>query len=372
VAHGRKWLAAFDLIVFDEGSNIDTKLLSQVLACVPNACKLVMIGDYGQIYPISPGCPFKDLSEYFASSSFSLTENKRVNVNSRALADASKLIATGDITQIDFEGPALSIVDRSDDAIYAFLDKYCTCIGDIMNIQFVALRNADRKMLNEKIEQWLLRKKMLFKSKRVKLTAGGAHTVYAQSKITFKKNTNPSIGASVRNGELAQVISSAPMSKKQVGHQVGYMLTLQNGKTILVNATGDDGVNYRDIEAGYASTCNKSQGSEWDVILFYMYEGCQDVSVWSRSYPYVAVSRAKLHCTIMGTRQELQTIVRRVQPERHTVLRYLLGKSQVNVNVNYAVIDEEDTTNLELMDPDIAPVPRLKDYAEKKSKKIKK
>jgi ATP-dependent exoDNAse (exonuclease V) alpha subunit len=45
---GTEWLAQYEIIVIDEASNVDEKLLADLLSAVPNATKLVMVGDLDQ------------------------------------------------------------------------------------------------------------------------------------------------------------------------------------------------------------------------------------------------------------------------------------------------------------------------------------
>lgn len=371
IAYGPQWLAAFDLIVFDESSNIDTKLLYQILKVVPAACKLVMLGDLGQIFPISPGCPFADLFQYFDTSTFVLTENKRVNANSRTLADASACIRNGSIEGIQWDSDALHILDDITDievGIDRFLSKYCHHIDDIMRIQFVTLRNQDRKIINASVRKWLLKHRFLSDSRKITITT--RKKLLYKEKITFTKNQKDPSQNAVKNGELCQVISSK-FHKKSKGMQ----LTLNTGKTVLIHRT--EGIDPSTIESGYGSTCNKAQGSEWDYVFFYIHPEAATQEWWSRSYPYVAISRAKQHCTIMGTKHALRDICKREQPPRHTLLQYLLqhGSSKLEKDDIMDIRDDllsEDTSTYELLDAQIAAVPQLKDFAPKEPLKKRK
>ena len=358
VQYSKKWLAAFDLIVFDESSNIDSELLSLILSKISTASKLVMLGDLGQIHPIDPGCPFSDLTDYFDTSTFELTENKRVDEHSRALADASALIARGNVSNINFSSEALTLLSNGsiESRLDTFLTKYCNIIDDIMKIQFVVMRNVDRKMINNYVKRWLVKKGMLSETRTINIAR---KKLLYKEKITFLKNKKcASTGASVRNGELAQVKSSKINPK--LG---GSILTLIDGKEVHIHIT--DGVPPTAIDAGYASTCNKAQGSEWDYVLFLMHDECGSQEWWSRSYPYVAISRAKKNCTIIGTLDNLHKMSQRLQPKRYTVLQYMLSDSAI---VKDPIIETPDeipniSYGLSLMSDEFNAVPRLSDYA---------
>lgn len=357
VKHGPKWLENFDILVIDEASNVDTKLFAQLLEVVPSVCKIVLIGDLGQIYPISPGCPFADLVATFPQHSFMLTENKRVQPGARALADASQLIRSGNSTQIQYLEGILTLLPRSEDIVEQVLENLCKTPDDIMKIHFVVLRNLDRHSINKKVEQWLLDRCFIDASKKVVITS--KCTLYVGQKITFTKNIKIDKGCSVRNGELGQVQSFKHDAKG------GIIVSLCSGKTVLIHA--ERGVPHNCISLGYASTSNKSQGSEWKMVVFYMHEGVLQQDWWTREYPYVGISRAKQQCIIVGTAEELQRICEKKARKRHTVLEYLLK------TVELPAVFFEDTSvvrELKLLPMSAAVVPYLSDYAPKT--KIKK
>ena len=50
-----------DLILVDEASMLDIRLASQLLAAIPRAATLVLVGDIDQLPPVGPGQPLRDL-----------------------------------------------------------------------------------------------------------------------------------------------------------------------------------------------------------------------------------------------------------------------------------------------------------------------
>lgn len=365
IEHARKWLQNFNIVVFDEASNIDTALFASILDALPPMCKIVLIGDLGQIFPISPGCPFHDLVSNFPQHCIKLTENKRVNANSRALADASYEIATKNTITIPDDNTMhdspLSIVDISDDNMNDILDLYVRDISDVMDMHIIVLRNQDRRRINKYVEQYLFSKGYLKSSAKQKKISHKLTLIKGQ-KITFTRNTTPKVGDSVRNGELGQVFSFTYDRKHG-----GTMISLTNGKTIFLH--NDKGIPAKIIELGYASTANKAQGSEWRNIVFYMYTGCSQQQFWCKSHPYVAISRAKQKCVVMGNMNELKRLCLRDPPRRCTVLNHLL-KSVVHPAVDTSSqILEDNIHRLQLMPKTIPAIPRLQDFKPKKTKK---
>jgi len=361
IEHARKWLSQFDLIVIDEASNVDTNLLCKLLSVIDDACKLVMIGDLGQIFPINPGCPFHDLVTAYPQHSKTLTVNKRVNPNARLLADASACIREGNSDKIEFRENTLSIIDRSEGDIEGVLSTMCTDESHIMKFHVVVLRNIDRHSINKRVETWLLKRGIL--SNRIKHKLHSKCTIFKGQKITFTKNITDKTGfSSVKNGELGQVASFNSSPKG------GIVINLTNGKKILINT--EHGVPPMCVQLGYASTSNKAQGSEWPNVLFYMYEGCMAQGIWSREYPYVGISRAKLQCVIIGQQRELDQMCARKAQRRHTVLSYMLSSLKLPL-INVPDLDKIDYKGKQIMPKTEPAVPLLSDFAPKKITKKK-
>jgi hypothetical protein len=369
--YAKKWLEQFDVLVIDEASNVDTHLLAKLFRALPDEslCKIVMIGDLGQIYPISPGCPYRDMISVFPQHATVLTENKRVNQASRILADTARLVNDGYSDRVDYtsDSEVLSLMQRSADDIENIVRAWCQVRTDIMQVQFIVLRNQDRRSINKRVETALLGAGLIDKSPALKLNA--TCTLYVGQKITFTKNLTPSNGDAVRNGELGQVFKFSRSARTGA-----ITITLTNGKSICVHS--ELGVPPHTVNLGYASTCNKAQGSEWERACFYMYSGCDEDTWWCRSYSYVAVSRAKKQCIILGTRNEFIELGKRAQPQRYTVLNYLLRRQQALGSFDSHQISTRKTPAIDkkvsLLDSSVLAVPALSQFApDKKKKKTK-
>lgn len=302
------WFAQMDVLIIDEGSNVDRKLLSWLIRSMHAPFKrLVIVGDLGQIFPIKPGAPFFDLTHAFARHTFMLTENKRVDPNARILVSAAQKIRNGEVVDFSQGGEALQLHERQGkEQLCGIVAQYCKKREDTMNFQIVVLRNVDRNMCNKWIEEWLLENRILSATSKVKF---GDQWYYPGKKIQFTKNTKPQGKYDgVRNGELGQIL--------RIKNNV---ITLTNGKQVLIH---ENAVSPFNIQAGYATTCNKAQGSEWQTIIFYIYE--KPIRFFTREYAYVAVSRAKQRCIIIGTEEEFNFLCAEKSKPRNTLLGYYL------------------------------------------------
>lgn len=373
--HYQSWLSQFDLIIVDEFSNVDEHLFAKLLTSVPNYTRLVCVGDLGQIFPIKPGCPFKVMIDQMPEHVFCLEENKRVDKNSRDLAEAARLIAMERVQEVPFsaEGPLKMIQNHSDEVVEEVVRAHA--FQDIMKFQAVVLRNADRKHLNNVIEGVLIKYDIVRPGRMVINIYGaeGKMDLFVGKKIAFTRNIKPcTVGKNeydgVRNGELARISFIKPVT------QNSWELTLESGKVVLVdNSKPTTAVQTFDICAGYATTCNKAQGSEWLHILFYIYRN--PVRFFTREYAYVAVSRAKKTCTVMGRFDDLVFLCAERSPPRRTLLERMLPDLELDTvegepyDVNRVLQGVQNAPMLPQDTPAVPVKPAKPDYANDNKKR---
>lgn len=347
-----KWLSQYDLLVIDEGSNVDSKLFYRLMNQTARyMSRLVIVGDLNQIYPIKPGAPFYDLVNRFPSHTFRLSENMRVDPDARDLARASENIVRGD-KRVEFNDTSLRLYpEPTKETLEKVLNEYVKCESDLMMMQIVTLRNKERRMLNTWTEEILLARGLLIK-RPGQVVWINKNPYFTGKKVMFTKNVKED---GVRNGELGQVFKVT-----QDGH----------GKITLVLTNGKEICNPKYIEPGYATTCNKSQGSEWKNILFWTY---QDPSpFFTLEYAYVAISRAKKQCIVVGAREWFDAVCSRRAKSRETLLKYYLESVSIESHP-YDHVKLKIPSELTLLPIDVPAVPLfpLSDETTKKGKKIK-
>lgn len=314
------WLQEFDVVIVDECANVDTRLLYRLLTAATGARRLILAGDVGQINPMKPGSPFRDLIARFPQHVFELKENKRVDPDARVLADASAYLHRNDRQLMRMlQGDTLTLVqDHSDEKLEELVMQYAT--QDLMKFQIIVLRNVDRQHCNKIMEQTLLKYHILRMGSKVITITGsdGKVELFVGKKITFNLNIRGHEDYDdVRNGELGIIREIQILEANQ-----SWVLTLHNGKRVLLGHN-EPAVPCRFVSAGYATTCNKAQGSEWDYIVFWVYP--EPTNMFTREYPYVAVSRAKKKCTIVARYRDFQALCAREAQPRFTLLSHCLA-----------------------------------------------
>jgi DNA replication protein DnaC len=373
-----KWLSKFELLIIDEGSNVDIKLLSELIECVPSIKRFIVVGDLGQIYPIKPGSPFADLKTMFPQHAFQLTTNKRVEHSARFLADAASFIRNGESDKIVFnEHDCLTLVERptTQDGIYNLLKDAIhntfnvTCVDDIMDFQIVILRNREKDDLNNMVEKILIHDKILTQSQNTRFIGGTSY--FKGKKVVFlcnvnpKKSTDPQIMMydPVKNGELGQIL-------KIQNHDKGCVFHLTNGKRILVGKdNAHEGVVHPfQVSSGYVTTCNKAQGSEWNNILFWIYDKFN--TKFTREFPYVAISRAKKKCVVVARdKKEFNSLCQYKARDRDTLLKYYLQKDPTilaKFENTEDIVVQNDPLKLKLLSREKKAVPVMPKFDDSK------
>jgi len=316
------WLEQFDILVVDEFSNVDIKLCWHLLKCISHFIRVVFVGDLEQINPISPGIPFRDLVEAFPESVFYFTQNLRADKDAHALVDAAIHVKNNELDKIDFASHCLQLLPRpkGEDAVAQVLSAQLpTHAYDMMNYQIICLTRKQRNEINLFVETWLIEHGVVqvgLNSHRLR----GNLRLFRGQKITFTKNIKKpgpdSKYAGVRNGELACIEKIGKDKRRNA-----ITLKLSTGKIICIG-DGENQIPAINIDRGYAITCNKSQGSEWPHVLFWIHEGLREF--WTREYLYVAISRAKSSVHVVGQKEELQQMCAQKSPERTTYLSRLI------------------------------------------------
>lgn len=348
------WLGKFEVLIIDEGSNVDSNLLKRLLESVKSICRLVIVGDLGQIHPIKPGTPFMDLTLAFPQHAFQLTENKRVDKDSRLLAEAASLIRQGKSRDIQFNvEPCLQYYPKTPGIMRHLLFDILK-EDDMMNTQIVTLKNKEREQLNKEVESLLTKKK-------ISVVSFKDLDIYPGLKIQFTKNKKPIEGYDgTRNGEIGQIDSILKSGKSD------HILFLTNGKKVLISYSNDKAVQPWEIILGYGGTSNKVQGSEWNNIIFWIYSDPKPFFTFP--YAYVAISRARQKAIVVAdSLNDFHKICSGKPQPKQTLFRYYLEHEpleSLRTLVPYDDVKLKDPTKLQLLPKETSCVPLLSDVCE--------
>jgi hypothetical protein len=333
----RRWLNQFDVIAIDEFSNVSMPLFIQFMSAVPAACKLVVFGDLGQLYPIEEGCPFFDMRAAFPMHTVRLEQNMRVAADEAALATAARYIRNENYNMIQFdnEGP-LRLLAKSDENLRNTIASVLALPNgaDLMNMHTLVVVNKGddgRISLNARIEAHLIALGALPRHTTSHRFPKYRTVLFVGKKIAFTQNYNSPVKVgnqvvsdTVSNGELAVITSMRIVGAKT---QREVILTLRTSsaaeKQVVISEREGNGVSPEHITDGYVSTTYKYQGQETDYILYWPPSAPKHARV-RRPHAYVAVSRAKKRFHVFCTRAEFNEMCQRPADARYTVFGRLL------------------------------------------------
>ena len=332
---GKNDFAGIGLIIVDEASMLSTELTNSVLEMAPDNAHIVLVGDVDQLPPIDAGNVLHDL---IACGNVPVT---RLRANHRS-ATGIQTFAAGILAGKVELGPGVNIVpcDSFIDVVNALPSR---TVGDWI---VLTPHNVTRVKLNKALQLYLADDELeitLAKdfpdaprgTRGVASYSGKGVTVLADNGISFQSTLAAA-------GDLVDVDTRAGGMRAESG------LVLLPGNKIIVTKNTPDACNgdigtfesfgmariddvtvaipaVSETDPGmtlaYAVTVHKAQGSEFDTVIVPI----TNVQAWDRALLYTAVTRAKTQVYLLGSQEDIETIIGTIRPARPSILRDLLN-----------------------------------------------
>ncbi|MBN2526583.1 MAG: exodeoxyribonuclease V subunit alpha [Deltaproteobacteria bacterium] len=306
-----------DVLVVDEASMVDLRLMSALFDAAPREAKVILLGDQYQLSSIEPGRVLGDIcfgatleapvqNAAVARCVVSLNTSYRFTMQS-SIGRLAKAINAGDANAV------VEIATRPNDT----------------EISFVDVRNKGAKAsLTELAEQ-------LYTPYIHERTPESRLATFEKARLLCSVNHGP-FGVETLNRLVAQKLAAAGLvhavgdvyeHQPVIITQNDYSASLFNGDVgvickdsgRLMGAFRDDNNSVRKLPVSllrhflpaYAMTIHKSQGSEFDhvVIVLPADETLVQSSIFSRELLYTAVTRARKKLTLFATEQALRHCV---------------------------------------------------------------
>jgi exodeoxyribonuclease V alpha subunit len=345
-----------DVVVVDEASMVDLALMAKLAEAVPENARLILIGDKDQLASVEAGSVLGDICGRNVIHGFSVPFINRIK----------------ELTGEDLEQEVNTSDSKSglQDAIVVLQKSYRFAVGSGIGDLSRAVNRADTKtafqMLADEDDrsitwQTLKADEELFENLSSQIVNGYQAYLKADDpaaalkrlqrfKILCALNIGP-LGVQAINKLAEQVLRRQNLIQPDpnaenpwyAGRPVlitcnHYPLGLFNGdigvtlpdteaadNQLTVFFTGDNGEVRRfqpyqlpELTTAYAMTVHKSQGSEFDEVLFIMPDS--DFPILTRELIYTALTRARKKISIWGTRSIIRKAIDR-QIERASGLR---------------------------------------------------
>lgn len=302
-----------DLVVMDEASMVDVRLMGMLVEALPDTCSLVIVGDVDQLPSVGPGSVLKDVIQSGQVPTERLTHIFRQETaggEANMIVVNAHLINQGKPPAFPRRGEELTqfyFVDRTTpEAVMKTIiplvrDRIPKRFGfdpftDVQVITPMHRGPAGTTSLNEVLQRAL--------NGRGKLFQFGGRTFRLGDKVMQTRNN---YDKDVFNGDIGVIASIDGENKK------------------LVIDFGDKKAGYSPIEMSelvlaYAISVHKSQGSEYQAVVLPLVT--QHYLLLQRNLIYTAVTRAKKLVVMVGARKALYIAVRNDKTsERYTLLK---------------------------------------------------
>ena len=339
---GTNDFAGARLIIVDEASMLSTELMWTVLTLAPAAAHIVLVGDVDQLPPIDAGDVLRDVISCGKVPVTVLDHNHR---SSTAIQSFAAGILEGAVRVPD-SGVVLLPCETLEDVI-----NTVPGINDPTRDIILTPHNVTRIALNRAMQlyRWscldeleiVLRKEFPDAPRG----AGGiatiaspratppSVTVYADHGTEFHATLSAACdlvevdtrvcgiraeaGTVLLPGDMVIITKNTP---DVCNGDIGIFLTQDRvsflGQSVTVPTLGETDPG---MTLAYAVTVHKAQGSEFQRVFLPV----TNVSAWDRALLYTAVTRAKGTVYILGSLDDLRTIVTTVRPARPSLLRAL-------------------------------------------------
>jgi len=316
-----------DVLIIDECSMVDTILLNNLLRTMTNynikPFLILFVGDFNQLPPVNGYCFFH---QFMTSSIIPKYELKTVmrtkNENSKIITNLSSLILDDKLSKNNIED-----IFNNDNLV---LNQECYDYSDIIEIYFqeyendikiITPKNDDINMINR-----LIQDKFIQDEKR-------EYVVEYKGKISVNKwaigdivmYTNNDYILNIMNGQEG-IIIKVDEEKLYIKFENNHIVELSytNNKKILNSddelkllESGQD-IDLNDffmrdtdnLKLSYCISVHKSQGSEWNKIIFYIPTSSSSFFV-NKELIYTGITRAKNKLILCTTENKLLQLVRK-------------------------------------------------------------
>lgn len=302
-----------DVVIVDELSMNDNELLYRLLQAIPNGSKVIMLGDYSQLEPLSNGNFLKDCLDTNAVPCYRLTKIHRQAQKSAIITESIKvsngqqIIGNSEISEIRGELKDLKIVAYKDRDLsrVKFLTEYRTLLqsgvssNDIIGVVPMKLRGAMSSFaLNNDVQRFVNPDPNLPKI-TLEADKDKYYTIKLGDRVINRKNHYDTITRAVY--ERFGFDKDNPVEPIYNGN-LGFVTDIkedyivvdfkQQGEIVIPKAY------WEDVLLGYVVTTHSFQGSQSPYVVVGL-----DMSAYtllSRELLYTQLTRSKKYCVLVG------------------------------------------------------------------------
>ena len=308
-----------DLVIVDEVSMVDVRLMRYLLIALPKRCRLLLVGDHHQIPSVGPGAILRDLLSAkgrYPGAVHVLTEIVR---QAGVLARNTTAILDGVVvwqpdsawgiegTEKGHEESAAAMLTTLVEALVTSptpLEPFGRPLDFAWDVQVLApMRKGPLGTWSLNVHLQQLRQRLLGNAPPEPTPSGKSPKPMVGDRVIWIKNDYE---LDLFNGTQALVLAFPKGGAMKILTEDGREVVVPGAKRI-------------NVEVAYAMTIHKSQGSEWPLVVLVI-----SSAHWimrDRNLLYTGASRAAESLTIVGDRGGIMAFAN----ERRSVRRQTFG-----------------------------------------------
>lgn len=327
---------SYEAVVVDEASMIDIGLFLSVLRAIPDGCKLIIVGDSGQLPAIGSGDVLRDLLQTKEFPVYELTKIHRQAAKSGILSLANSVRSGKQITPYDSQSKTVH-GELKDQVVISYADNN-NLVSDIIKIcknykpkinsdedllEFqVLVANRERgelsvKSLNNKLQRvfndmskpFLSRGGYEYREGDKIIAIGNTYDLepyedVEEFKLDIDKDFEYVMRKTNKNKEKVTIYNGTMGIVKDI-YKNNLLIQFENIDGIIAIDAKD---NLDKIDMAYAITVHRSQGSTIKNVIFALDFGAY--KLLSRQLVYTAISRASGKCVILCQSNAMYTAIK--------------------------------------------------------------
>lgn len=300
----KKGLLDADLILVDESSMIDARIMARLLSAVRPGARLVLLGDPFQLPSVEAGALFSDMIHCLPEHVITLKTCLRAEIAS--IVSFAEAIKNGDFTSIqaafsDMETPISRLAVASPEALFVYAEKL---------FPRAALGERDPASLMEEYGCY----RILSPLRRGFWGVDALNTLFSekmQQRVAYGELFVTPIMLAQNDYRLDLFNGETGILVRRKGHAQA-QLTPEDYALFPARSGEDEARRFPALvlpryEEAYCLSVHKSQGSEYDHVTLMMPDGAER---FGREVLYTAVTRCRLQLDLWGDDDVLRSTLR--------------------------------------------------------------
>lgn len=320
--HDEENKLACDLLVVDEMSMTDSKLMSALLRATPEHARIVMVGDSDQLPAVGAGNVLRDIVDSGVCRVVELSHIFRQAAQSLIVTNAHRIVG-GELPDLTRRDADFFFIEGSGDAAAELMVSLATArlpkkygfdpVSDIQLLTPTRLGALGTVSLNDAVRERVNPRE----DEKGEITIMG-NLLRVGDKVMQTKN----------NYDIKYVRESGETGVGVFNGDIGSVTAVDLKSQLVVVRFDDRAVAYtfeqaRQLEPAYAVTVHKSQGSEFECVVLAL-SGVSKRLMY-RNLLYTAATRARRLLVIVGERAVMERMIENDKKQlRYTGLKHFL------------------------------------------------